>query len=346
MKALRIHGPEDIRYDDLPTPSPGPGQSLVRVKAAGLCRTDIEVYENSIYHYKVGMAKLPVTPGHEWAGVVEAVGEGVTDLRPGARVTCETALGCGRCTLCLSGHHNICQSRIEVGIINYDGGMAEYILAPRSTTHRIGDMPFEVAAMIEPTAVATYAVATARVTPADRVLVLGAGPIGQLLTQVAKAYGAQQVVTVARNKAKLALAERMGADATLRPGDEPLAQAGRALTDGHGFDVILEAAGAEALVQEALDAAAIRGRVILTGSYGGRLAQVDPDMLVCKELSVAGTIGGGAHYDEAIVLLNNGKVRAEPLITDRRPLSAGPATFAEFRDGAGDHVKVVFLPGE
>jgi L-iditol 2-dehydrogenase len=344
MRALRIHGPRDMRYEETADPVPGPGQLAVRVEAVGLCRTDIEVYENRLYHYKVGKAKLPVIPGHEWSGVVESVAPDVTDVRPGDRVTCETALGCGHCQLCLSGHGNICQSRIEVGIINYDGAMADVIIAPRSTLHSIGSMPFEIGAFVEPTAVSVYAVRVAQVTPADRVLVLGAGPIGQLLTQVARAYGARQVVTVARREAKLALAERLGADATINSSRADLAEAAAELTDGEGFDVVLEAAGATELFPAALLAAAIRGRVVLTGSFVGNLAPTDLDLVVCKELSIAGTVGGAAHYDEAISLLASGRVQAEPLITARLPLREAPRVFEEHAEGAGDSIKVIFSP--
>lgn len=344
MKALRIYAERDIRYEEVPTPVPGPDELLVRVRAAGLCRTDIEVYLHHLYHYKVGVAKLPVTPGHEWAGVVEAVGPGVEGIAVGDNVTCETALGCGWCQLCLSGHQNICASRIEMGIINRDGAMADYVLAPRRTVHPIGDMPFEIAAMAEPTAVSVYAVHTARVGPSDRVLVLGAGPIGQLIAQAARAYGARLVVVAARSSGKLELASRLGADAAVSLKDTTIAELTEDLTGGEGFDVVLEAAGAAELVQGALDAAARRARVIYTGSFSGKLASIDPDFLICKELTIAGTIGGGACYEEAILLLESGRIDAEPLITERRSLADAPAVFAEHAQGAGNHVKVMFTP--
>lgn len=344
MKALRIHGREDIRFEEVPDPLPGPGEVLARVRAVGLCRTDIEVYEQRLYHYSVGVARLPVTPGHEWAGVVAALGEGVSGLAVGDPITCETALGCGNCQLCLAGHGNICQERIEVGIINYDGAMAEYVVAPRRTTHLIGDLSYEAGAMVEPTAVAVYAVRTARVTPADRVLVLGAGPIGQLLAQVARAYGAQQVAIAARTESKLALARSLGADASINTRQEDLAAASRELTSGHGFDVVLEAAGAPELLQQCLLAAAVRGRIVVTGSFVGALASVDPDLVVCKELTIAGTVGGEACYNEAIALLCAGRVRCEPLVSARYPLSEAPAVFAAMTRGAGDTIKILFDP--
>jgi len=344
MKALRIYGPCKMRYEDVPKPSPGPGEVLARVHSVGLCRTDIEVYENRLYHYKIGKAMLPVIPGHEWAGVVEELGSGVTDLQLGDRITCETALGCGHCQLCLSGHQNICQDRIENGIINRNGAMAEYIVAPRSTTHRIGDLEFDAGAFIEPAAVCTYAVKTGRVCPADSVLVLGAGPIGQLLTQIAKAYGARQVVTVARKETKLQLARSLGADATINSGSEDLLEVAMALTDGLGFDVMLEAAGSAPLLQNAIGAVAVRGRIVLTGSYVGALASLDPDVIVCRELSIAGTVGGEACYEEAIGLLRSGRVRVEPLTSDRRPLSEAIGVFESLAEGAGESVKVIFHP--
>lgn len=344
MKALRVHGPKQMVYEEAPRPEPGPGEVLARVKAVGLCRTDIEVWENRLYHYTVGKAKLPVIPGHEWSGVVEALGPGVDDLRIGELITCETALGCGLCQLCLSGHQNICQSRIETGIINRDGAMAEYVVAPRSTTHRLGDMDPVVGAFAEPTAVATYAVNQAGVTPADRVLALGDGPIGLLLTQVALAYGARLVVTAGRSATKLRLARELGATETIDTGSEDLVARGRELTDGNGFDVVLEAVGAPDLVQQALEVAAVRGRIILAGSYVGALSTIDADLIVCKELRVLGSIGGGTNYEEAIGLLGSGRVRVDALATRRASLAEAPALFEQLAEDAGDDLKVIFEP--
>jgi threonine dehydrogenase-like Zn-dependent dehydrogenase len=333
-----------MAYEETPRPEPGPGEVLVKVEAAGLCRTDIEVWENRLYHYKVGKAKLPVTPGHEWAGIVEELGAGAGGLEPGQRVTCETALGCGSCQLCLSGHQNICQSRIEMGIINRDGAMAEYVVTPRSTTHALGDLSPEVGAFVEPTSVAVYSASRAGITPADRVLVMGDGPIGLLLTQAARAYGARTVTTSGLSPTKLALAGELGADVTLNAAEDDVVDATREQTGGEGFDVVLEAVGAPELVQQALDAAAVRGRVVFTGSFVGALSSVDADLLVCKELQVAGTIGGGAHYAEAIELLRAGRVRVDRLITRRASLSEAPGVFESLAEGAGETLKVLFRP--
>lgn len=344
MNALRVYGPRQMVYEDVPRPEPGPAEVLARVLAVGLCRTDIEVWENRLYHYTVGKAKLPVTPGHEWSGVVEALGPGVDDLEIGEPITCETALGCGRCQLCRSGHQNICQSRIEMGIINRDGAMAEYVVAPRSTTHRLGDMPPQTGAFVEPTAVATYAVSLARVTPADRVLVLGDGPIGLLLTQVALAYGPREVVTAGLSSAKLRLARELGAVETIDAGAVDLVARGRDLTGGQGFSVVLEAVGAPHLIQQALDVAAVRGRVVLAGSYVGSLSTIDADLIVCKELQIMGSIGGGTNYEEAIGLLTSGRVRVSALATRTAPLAEGPALFEQLAETAGDDLKVLFVP--
>lgn len=345
MRALRVHGPRQMAYEEVPRPEPGPNEVLARVLAVGLCRTDIEVWENRLYHYTVGKAKLPVVPGHEWAGTIVTLGPGVDGLEIGELVTCETALGCGVCQLCLSGHQNICQSRIEMGIINRDGAMAEYVVAPRPTIHRLGDMSPVAGALVEPTAVATYAVSLARVTPADRVLVLGDGPIGLLLTQVARAYGARMVVTVGLSPMKLALARELGADDTIAAGSgKDLVAEGLTKTEGAGFDVVLEAVGAPELVQSALQAASVRGRIILAGSYVGQESRVDPDLIVCKELRVCGSIGGGTNYEEAIGLLQSGRVRVAPLVTQRVPLTQGPMVFEGLAEGAGETLKIVFEP--
>src|SRR5262245_22567440 len=131
MKALLLTGPRQLSLESMPDPTPAPGDAVVRVDFAGICGTDVELYVNEhLLHYKMGYARLPIIPGHEWTGTVAAVGRGVTGLKGGDRVIAEVAIGCGTCRFCRAGHVNVCADRREIGIINQNGGFAEYACVP------------------------------------------------------------------------------------------------------------------------------------------------------------------------------------------------------------------------
>ena len=195
MKALRIYGGGDARYEDVPDPVVGPGEVLLRVRAVAICGTDLEIYRGTMFCFTSGLAQYPIIPGHEWSGEVLAAGE-VRDLNPGDRVVGECTVPCGRCAFCRRGWYNQCTDRRETGILHLDGGLAEMMAYPAATLHRFGKLSFEEASLCETTAVSLYAINLAEVTPADRVAVLGPGPIGLQALQAARAHGARQVVMI------------------------------------------------------------------------------------------------------------------------------------------------------
>lgn len=213
MKAIRIYGPKDARYEDVPDPKPRPDDVLIKVKSVAICATDVELYEGTMFYLTSGMTKCPFIPGHEWSGEVVEVGENAkADFAPGDAVVGECSIGCRQCRRCQSGMYHLCEHRSETGLLKQPGAMAEYISYPRFFLHKVGNLPHEQAAFIEPTGIAVHSARKTGITPDDRVMIMGAGPIGLFATQVAKAYGAKQILSVDGIDSRLRIAEELGAN--------------------------------------------------------------------------------------------------------------------------------------
>lgn len=344
MKAIRYHGPKDMRYEDVPMPEVGPDDVLVKVKAAALCGTDLEVYDGVMFYFTSGMSRTPLITGHEWSGEVVALGANVTTFRPGDRVTGECSIGCLRCEYCLRGWYNQCPNRTETGLLNREGAFAEYIAFPQMFLHACNAMAFEEAAFIEPTGVALYATKLARTCPADFVAVMGPGPIGLFMVQTAKAYGARHVTLVGTRDDRLEVGRKLGADLVVNVRKENLAEKVREATGGHGVDVVLEAVGKPSVWSDIASIVAPRARVAMTGLFAGQTCAVDFDPLVINNVSILGSLGGPGCWDEAISLHERGKVTAAPLITHRLPLARIVEGIEIMRSRSDHALKVVLTP--
>jgi len=345
MRAARLYGVRDLRYELVNDPTPEPQEALVAVRAVGVCRTDVELYLQELLAYRTGQARLPIIPGHEWSGEVVEVGAQVERLRPGDRVVGEVAIGCGQCRACRAGWYNVCPARREVGIINHPGAFAELISLPERMLHLIGNLPFDQAALIEPITVALWAVQQAHVSPGDRVAVLGTGPIGQLMLQAARCYGASKVMIAGRSQPKLDLALYLGADAAISVRHDYLTASVQALTDGEGFEVVLEATGNPAAVADALVLAGVRGRIVLAGVFSDRRHPLDLDQIIARELEIKGVVGGPYVWHEAIELASGGRIRTQSLISRSLPLSEAKTALELVLTGDPQLVKVVLIPG-
>ncbi len=342
MKAVRIHGPKDARFEEVPTPHPGPDDVLVRVRAAAICATDVELFEGTMYYLRMGMTHYPFIPGHEWSGEVVQLGERVRRFSVGDRVVGECSIGCRHCRFCLSGRYHLCADRSETGLLKQPGAMAEFISFPQYFLHKVGDLSLENAAFVEPTGVAISAVRKARVTPADRVAVIGAGPIGLFAIQVAKAYGAKQIIAVDLIESRLKAATHLGADVAVNIGDgDPVAQISDA-TQGEMVDAVIEAVGKKEVWPLIASIVAPSGRVAITGLFAGETCAVDFDPLVTNDISVMGSLGGPNVWPEAISLHQRGLVSAERMITHRLPLSAFSQAMEIARGRQNGAIKVLF----
>ncbi|HEV2132420.1 MAG TPA: zinc-binding dehydrogenase [Longimicrobiaceae bacterium] len=307
MRAVRYHGPgQPFQLDQVPTPEPGPGEVRVRIVAAGVCHTEL--------HFESGLLNLGVAPlimGHEIAGIIDQVGEGVSSQRVGDRVLVYYYLGCGRCEWCRRGEENLCeQLRAEYGFFN-DGGYAEHIVVPARNAVVLPDaLSLEEAAPIGcGVTTAIHACNLAQLQEGETVVVYGVGAVGYGLIQVARLRGAR-VLAVGRTPRKLDLARELGAEHTINAIETAdVAAAVREWTGGRGVDAVMELVATAETMEQATRMLAKRGRLVFIG-YSEDPYNVHPIQLVINEAQVMGSVGNTlAELEEAVALVAEGRVR-------------------------------------
>ena len=343
MKALRYHPAGELRLDDLPEPKAGPGEVLIDIAVAGVCRTDVEIVTGLHPFYKEQGPPEPFTLGHEWSGVVRELGEGVDGPPVGTLVVGETGIGCGLCDLCRVSQHNACPTRVETGVFGRDGGMREVHVHPAKFTYPCEGLTPEEAALVEPASVGVYACRRPNVRPGDRVLVLGGGSIGQMVTQAAQAFGASEVVLATRSVEKRALAQQLGADAVFDASSESMVEELTEHTRGDLFHVIIEATGAIESIQQAIALARPLGRILVLGVFDRPLVQ-ELGVVVGKELSILGMVGSPGVWPLTISLMQQGKIKARPLISAEFPLTDYREAFELVERGGPTIIKCLLRP--
>jgi L-iditol 2-dehydrogenase len=344
VKAFRIYGARSARYEELPDPDVGPDEALLRVRAVAACGTDLEIYQGTMFYFTSGLARYPVIPGHEWSGEVLEVGENVRNVQPGDKVVGECTVACGRCEFCRQGWYNQCPNRRETGILDLGGGFADTMCYPASTLHTFENLSFEEAALCETTAISVYAVQLVETGPADRVAVLGSGPIGLQAVQAARAYGARQVVAIGGRESRRALALELGADATIDPRRQDMERETLRVTGGRKFDVVVEATGNPAVTADLLKIVRPRGRIAMVGLFNSQKGEIDLDALVVNNITLKGSLGSPNVWEETLHLLETGAIRAGPLITHRRPLPEALAVLEMMEERQPDLIKAVLVP--
>ena len=328
MRALRYHGPgKPLRLETVSAPSPGPGEVLVRVTAAGICHTDL--------HFTSGLLDLgvaPLTLGHEIVGRIEQVGAGVPSGRVGERVIVYYYVGCGACERCLAGDENLCGAlRAEYGFVT-DGGFAEYARAPARNAITLPASVSDAAAAPIGCAVTTalHASRIAAVGLGDWVVVYGIGAVGFGLVQVARLRGGR-VIAVGRTPAKLEQARALGAEHVVRAGAEDVAARVRELTGGRGADVVFELVATKETMAASAKALAKRGRLVFVG-YSEDAFQVHPIQLVVGEQLVTASVGNTlAELREGVDLVARGQVRT--VVDQTLPLERFEEGFAALKEG-------------
>jgi len=353
MKAAVWHGPRDIRVEQYPDPPPpGPGELRVAVAYAGICGTDVHEYlSGPVFipfdrpHPLTGH-KGPTILGHEMSGTVLEVGPGVTGFAPGDRVVSDIVLYCGQCHMCRRGLTVLCVKGGSLGLQSATGGFGQYVTMPAYSAYKLPpEIPLDIGAMVEPLATSIRGLRQGRITPGDRVGVVGAGAIGLFGLQAARLGGAREVYMIARGEEKKRIAAQVGATAVIDSEDRPIEEI-YDLTDGEGLDLVLEAAGTEAGVSLALRAAGKTGRVVLLGIFGSP-AKTDLNELVFYEKEVIGSLGRYPRdMRTAMSYLASGRVQAQPLIARRVPLDAiVEQGFEALVNERGRHVKILVAVG-
>jgi len=344
MKAFRIYGPHNGKYEELPDPVIGPDDALLRPRAVTVCGTDLEIYQGTMFYFTSGMAKYPIILGHEWSAEVLAVGSQVTNVKPGDKVVGECTVACGECEFCRKGWYNQCPTRRETGILNLDGGFSDRMSYPANFLHTFQHMSFEEAAMVETTAVSVYGVKLVGTGPGDYVAILGPGPIGLEALQAARAYGARKVVVIGGRPSRQELALKLGADAVIDTRTTDLVTETLRLTDGRKFDVVIEATGNPAVCRDLMKITRPRGRISLIGLFNSQMGELDLDAFVVNNITLQGSLGSPNVWDETINLMETGRIRTAPLITERLPLAKALDVFQMMADKRPDLVKAVLLP--
>ena len=315
MKAAVLMKPRRIAIKDVTIPEPGPKEVLIKVSLAGICGSD-----HTLYHGKFGVP-LPVIPGHEVIGRIEEIGEGVSGLAVGQRITVQPNFSCGGCQLCLAGHKNICPSKIRLGV-DTNGVFAEYAVVPADYVWPVSDgMADEVAVFTEPLAVTVHAMKIWEPRKDDRTLVFGAGIIGLLTLQLTALRGA--VVTACDlAESRLDMAKQLGAFQTIGPGDS-------LESFYNSFDVIYETSGVPMALAQVMKLAAPRAKIIVLG-LPGKEHPVSSDLIVRKELQIMGSLIYTDEFPESIDLLMSGEIQTGPLNTGKVALEEVGDCLSEF----------------
>jgi L-iditol 2-dehydrogenase len=288
--------------------------------------------------------------GHEASGVIVAAGPGVTEFRPGDRVTFDSTVYCGRCIYCLRGDVNLCDNRQVIGVscgeYRRHGAFAEYIAVPERILYKLPtQMSFPEAAMLEATSVALHAVKISGVKRGDITLVVGAGMIGLLTMQALRAAGVGRVMIADIDETRLTLGELLGADEALRGTGGEIAAAILQRTGGVGADVIFDAVGRAKTVQESIDSVRKGGTVTLIGNITPEVS-LPLQKVVSRQIRLQGTAASSGEYPEAIQLISSGRIQVRPLITAVAPLEEGPKWFERLHAQEPNLMKVVLAPGE
>ena len=339
MKAMKFPEAGKAEIVEVPVPTPGPGEVLVRVRATGICASDVAAFKGT-HNFR----RPPVITGHELAGEIVTLGQDVTGLRVGDRVALEPHVGCGHCDYCRQDNYHECPEKRFVGVGEWIGAFAEYVVATDSMCHTIpGRMPFDEAAMLEPFCVGLHAVRRADLRMGETVAILGVGTIGMMTLLAARCGGPGWTVVTDPSAAKRELAIRCGADVALDPAREDAAAAILKATGGRGVDVVFVAAAAPGVLDQAVNVCRRMGRIVIIASFfsGGG---VEAKLVQQREQTVLGTsMYTGADYRLAIRLWEQGRLgQFHTLVSERIRLDHAPEAVVALAAGKRpDNIKTI-----
>jgi L-iditol 2-dehydrogenase len=305
MRASVLTRPGRLELAEREVPGPGPGEVLVAVRSVGVCGSDVHYYQ----HGRIAdfVVTSPLVLGHETSGVIAAVGDGVDPGRLGARVAIEPGTPCGHCVQCKAGRYNLCPDMRFYATPPFDGSLAEYVISRADLAFDLpGEVSDDAAALLEPLSVGIWATAKAQIGAGSRVLIAGAGPIGLVNAQVARARGATDVTVTDIAADRLAAAQRHGATAVVTAGQDP----------GAGYDAFIDCSGAPAAITAGVTALGPAGRAVLVG-MGPDTITLPFGPLQARELTITGTFRYANTWPTAIALAATGAVQLDALVTGR-----------------------------
>ena len=345
MKALLLTAPSKLEYVDFPDPKPADDEVVVRIRACGICGSDIHGWDGSS-----GRRNPPLIMGHEASGEVVATGSRVKSWRAGDRVTFDSTISCGQCRFCREGQVNLCENRRVVGVspseYKQHGAFAERLAIPDRILYRLPDaLPFEQAAMVEPVSIAVHAVQRTKIAPGSTAVVVGSGMIGLLVIQALRWAGAKQVVAVDLADNRLALAQKLGATHTINSGKSDAAAEVARITGGLGADTSFEVVGFTPTLNLALNVLKRGCTCVLVGNLSPKTQDFPLQAVVTKEISIVGSCASAGEYPLCLDLIARGVINVTPMIETVAPLAEGGAWFEKLsaKDG-GKFMKVILQP--
>ncbi len=335
MKAVVFDSPGEVRVTEVPDPVVGPEDVLIAVKAAGVCGTDVHIYEGDF------IATYPLIPGHEFAGEVIEVGEAVRNFKPGDRVAVDPGVFCRKCSFCRENRENFCVNFKAYGV-HFNGGFAEMASIREENVYNIDGLSYLEGAMVEPIGCGIHGIRQVGMDVGDHVLIFGCGPIGLILMQLCKNYGAATLTAVDLIEEKLDLAEKLGATNTLLADDDlPVKLRG---IRPEGFQVVIDATGSPPVVQSMFKHVRDRGRLLFFGvcPQNGRI-EISPYEIYKRELKIYGTFALLHTALPAIDMIREKKINAEALVSHHLPLGEFTTALDMMLEKSGS-MKIIIEP--
>ena len=342
MKALLLSAYKQLDLVEVPAPRPAADELLIRIRACGICGSDVHGYDGS-----TGRRIPPIVMGHEAAGVVEAVGGEVSEFHAGERVTFDSTVYCGKCFYCLRGQINLCDKREVIGVstpaFRRMGAFAEYVTVPARIAYALPEnMSYSHAALIEAVSVAVHAVSLTPIALEDTVVV-GAGMIGLLALQAARLAGAGRVFAVDVDETRLELARSLGATETYNSRNADVVPQIMEQTMGRGADAALECVGSAIPVKLALDSVRKGGAVTLVGNVAPSI-EFGLQSAVTRQIRLQGSCASAGEYPACISMIARGAIRVDPLVSAVAPLEDGASWFHRLYEREPGLLKVVLEP--
>jgi L-iditol 2-dehydrogenase len=343
MKALVLEEYNRLTYKEMPDPQLGPDDVLIRVKAAGICGSDVHGMDGS-----TGRRIPPLIMGHEASGVISEIGSNVNQYQPGLRVTFDSTVYCGVCFYCRRGDINLCDQRRVLGVSCDDyrqhGTFAEYVAVPRHIVYPLPDkITFAQCAIVEPCSVAFHAVAITPLSLNDTAVVVGAGIIGLLVIQTLRTSGCGQIIAVDLEPARLALARQLGADQGLNPNDDDAVAEIKKMTGNRGADVAFDAVGLNASLKTALGSLRKGGDLTLIGNLKSEV-ELALQTVVTGEITLRGSCASSGDYPACLDMIARGAIKVDPIISAAAPLADGARWFQRLYEKEKGLIKVILNP--
>lgn len=340
MKAIKLAEPRHVACAQIEKPVPGPGQALIRIKAAGICGSDIGAFRGSNK-----LVSYPRIIGHELAGIIEEIpADNKKGLKVGDKVIVDPYLYCGKCYPCTIGRTNCCTSLKVLGV-HIDGGMAEYFCHPADMLVKMPqDMDWTLGAMAEPLTISLHGIHRGGLKAGEYCAIIGAGPIGLLAGMIAQAYGAHAILLDLVGE-RLDFAKELGIEHVINSREEDPVERVSQITGGTMAQQVMECSGANAAVLQSLDLVSHAGRVTLTG-WPPKETPIPTDIITRKEIDIRGARTSAGEFEEAIELIHTKKVDVARILTKTITLDDAPDTIRDIEKNPGDYMKVVVKMGE